>query len=357
MLELQEADRIDSMKITNDIFGSTQDGQDVERFTITNSRGHSVQLMSWGASILGVLVPDREGKIENINCVFDTLAPYLVKHPYFGSSVGRFANRIGGAKFTIDGTEYPLSVNHKTHQLHGGKTNFAFQNWESESYQDATGAGVRFSLSSPDGHEGFPGNLQVMNNYYWNDSSELSFQFTATTDMPTHVNLTNHSYWNLGGMGSGSILDHMLRIESDQYVEVDDESIATGTLSDVAGTPFDFRKLTAIGDRNDDLPETRGYDHCLVVRGEVGTLRDCARVHDPRSGRTMEVKTTQPGVQLYVGGSLPGGEKSAGVERHHAFCLETQHYPDTPNQESFPSTLLRPGDELKQKTIHRFSAE
>ena len=345
------------MKITNDIFGSTQDGQPVERFTITNSLGHSVQLMSWGASILEVRVPDRDGKLENVNSVFETLDPYLVKHPYFGSSVGRYANRIGGAKFSIDGVEYPLSVNHKTHQLHGGKTNFAFQNWQSESYQDETGVGVRFSLFSPSGHEGFPGNVHVMNDYHWNESSELSFEFTATTDMPTHVNLTNHSYWNLSGMGSGSILDHMLKMECDQSVDVDHELIPTGKFNDVAGTPFDFRQATAIGDHNDQLPQTKGYDHCLVVRGDVGTLRDCASVQDPKSGRVMEVKTTQPGVQIYVGGSLPGGEKSAGVEPHHAFCLETQHFPDTPNQESFPSTLLRPGDELKQKTVHRFSAE
>jgi aldose 1-epimerase len=349
--------RISGMEISSKEFGSTIDGQPVERFSLTNSHGHSVDIMSWGASLLDVRVPDREGRIANVNCVFKSLAPYLVKHPYFGSSVGRYANRIGGAKFTIDGIEYPLMVNHKTHQLHGGKDNFAFQNWDSEGYQDDAGVGVRFSLRSPDGHEGFPGNVCVTLDYHWNEQNELSFQFGATTDKPTHVNLTNHSYWNLAGIGTGTILDHQLKLESDQYVDVDQDSIATGKLKDVSGTPFDFRDATALGDRNDQLPQTLGYDHCLVVRGEIGTLRDCASVHDPKSGRHMKVQTTQPGVQLYVGGNLPGGEKSAGIEPHQAFCLETQHYPDTPNQDSFPSTLLRPGDVLNEKTVHRFSVK
>jgi aldose 1-epimerase len=353
----KKAARIGDMKIDNDTYGFTPGGQPVHRFTLTNSKGHSAQVMSWGASLLEVLVPDRRGKIENVNCVFNSLDRYLGKHPYFGSCVGRFANRIGNAKFTIDGKEHQLTVNHKSHQLHGGEHNFAFQNWQCESYQDASGVGVQFSFDSPDGDEGFPGNVHAVANYHWNESSELSLQFTATTDAATHVNLTNHSYWNLGGIGNGSILDHRLQMESDQFVDVDHDSIATGKINDVTGTPFDFRKATAIGERNDQLAETLGYDHCLVVRGEIGTLRQCARVSDPKSGRVLNVQTTQPGVQLYVGGHLPGGEASAGVNPNHAFCLETQHYPDAPNHASFPSTLLRPGDELNETTVFAFSAQ
>ncbi|WP_146515291.1 aldose epimerase family protein [Rubripirellula amarantea] len=342
------------MKIDKQSFGQTPDGQAVTRYTLTNSAGNSVQVMTWGASLLEVRVPDRLGNLENVNCVFDSLAPYLTKHPYFGSTVGRFCNRIGNAQFSIDGTQYSLTVNHGKHQLHGGIKNFAFKNWESESYQDESGGGVRFTLVSPDGDEGFPGEVSVTTDYHWNDANELAIKFTATTDAPTHVNFTNHSYWNLAGVGSGTMLDHLLTIEADQVLDVDGDLIPTGKFNDVEGTPFDFREPTAIGKRNDQLPATKGYDHCLVVRGEAGNLRSAARVVDPQSGRVMEVETTQPGMQLYAAGNLPGGDKSAGFGPHDAFCLETQHFPDAPNQPSFASTLLKPGEELEEVTVHRF---
>ncbi len=343
------------MKINTDVFGNTASGEPVPRFTLTNTAGHSVRLMSWGASLLEVHVPDRSGALVNVNAVFDSLTPYLSKHPYFGSTVGRFANRIKDARFTIDGKEYLLTANHGQHQLHGGKNNFAFQNWQSDSYQDDSGVGVRFHLKCPEGSEGYPGTVDVTTDYHWNDKNELSIRFTATTDAPTHLNLTNHSYWNLAGVGSGKMLDHQLQLESDQTLEVDDDIIPTGKLIDVTGTPFDFRSPTAIGDRNDQLPATKGYDHCMVVRGTLGQLRPCAKVVDPSSGRVMEVETTQPSVQLYAAGNLPGGEKSAGMGPHDAFCLETQHYPNSPNLDSFPTTLLRPGQELDETTVHRFS--
>ncbi len=343
------------MKIEPATFGQTTSGDDVTRYRLTNDHGHNVSVMTWGASLLEVKVPDRDGKLANVNCVFESLAPYLGKHPYFGSSVGRFCNRIGGAQFVIDGVPYALTANHGKHQLHGGFENFAFQNWTGESYETNGAVGVRFALSSPDGHEGYPGNLSVVADYQWNNANELTIEFTATTDKPTHVNLTNHSYWNLRGVGTGKMLDHVLQIHADQVLEVDKELIPTGKQLDVEGTPFDFRQPTAIGKHNDELTATKGYDHCLVVRGEVGTLRAAAVVVEPESGRVMEVETTQPGCQLYAAGNLPGGAASGGHGPHEAFCLETQHFPDSPHHENFPRTLLLPGEELKETTLHRFA--
>ncbi|MGB7347475.1 MAG: aldose epimerase family protein [Pirellulaceae bacterium] len=343
------------MQITTSPFGKTNDGQEVTRYTLTNSSGHSVSVMNFGATLLDVNVPDRDGKLANVNWCFDNLQPYLDGHPYFGSTVGRFCNRIGNARFTIDGKEYPLTVNHGKHQLHGGKVNFTYQFWDGESYEESNRIGVRFHLTSPDGQEGFPGTVKATVDYSWNDKSELTIQFTAITDAPTHVNLTNHSYWNLGGIGSGSAMGHVATIQAEKLLDVDDDLIPTGTLNTVEGTVFDFRKATAFGDRVDQLPATKGYDHCYVVDGEFGKLRPAARVVDPDSGRVMELETTQCGMQLYTANHLPGNEKSAGAGGHDAFCLETQHYPDAPNKSEFPTTLLKPGETLSETTVHRFS--
>jgi len=345
------------MQITETPFGETKNGQAVTRFTLTNSHGHSYSVMNFGATLLDVNVPDREGQLANVNWCFDRLQPYLDGHPYFGSTVGRFCNRIGGAKFTIDGHEYPLTVNHGKHQLHGGKVNFAYQFWAGETYETADQIGVRFTLTSPDGQEGFPGTLTAVVDYSWNDKSELTIAFTATTDAPTHVNLTNHSYWHLGGIGSGSAMGHVATIHADTLLDVDDELIPTGKFNDVDGTVFDFRQPTALGDRVDQLPATKGYDHCYVVNGEPGQLRVAAHVVDPDSGRVMELETTQCGMQLYTANHLPGDEGSAGAGGHDAFCLETQHYPDAPNKPEFPTTLLKPGETLSETTVHRFTVE
>jgi len=344
-----------TMKLTSEACGQAPTGQAVTRFTLTNSQGHSVAVMNWGATLLDVNVPDRDGTLANVNLCFDSLAPYLDRHPYFGSTVGRFCNRIGNAYFEIDGQGYDLTVNHGKHMLHGGKNNFAFQWWDAETFEDHDAIGVRFSLESPDGQEGFPGTVLVTTEYRWNDRDELRIRFTATTDAPTHVNLTNHSYWNLGGAGSGSALGHVALIHADQSLDVDEDLIPTGKLNDVQGTALDFRTATPLGDRVAQLPATNGYDHCYVVRGEAGQLRPAARVVDPQSGRVLEIETTQPGMQLYTANHLPGNEQSAGHGGHEAFCLETQHYPDAPNHPSFPSTLLRPGQSLREETIHRFS--
>ncbi len=343
------------MKIETSSFGTTTDGDQVTRYTLTNSHGHSVSVMNFGATLLDVNVPGRDGTVANVNYCFASLQRYLDGHPYFGSTVGRFCNRIGNATFTIDGKQYQLTVNHGKHQLHGGNKNFSYQFWKGETIESADFSGVRFSLRSPDGQEGFPGTVDAAVHYRWNDQNELVIEFTATTDAPTHVNLTNHSYWNLGGVASGTALDHVATIQADQLLEVDDDLIPTGKLNDVEGTVFDFRQPRALGDRVDQLPATKGYDHCYVVRGEPGKLRLAARVEDPKSGRILELETTQPGMQLYTANHLPGNEYSAGAGSHDAFCLETQHYPDTPNNPSFPTTLLRPGETLKETTVHRFS--
>lgn len=343
------------MKIETSSFGKTVEGDEVTRYTLTNSHGNHVSVMNFGATLLDVNVPDRNGKLANVNYCFDSLDPYLSGHPYFGSTVGRYCNRIGNAKFTIDGRDYPLTVNHGKHQLHGGKKNFTYQFWQGESYKTDEVVGVRFALTSPDGQEGFPGTVKVTVDYTWNDNNELAIRFSATTDAPTHVNLTNHSYWNLAGVGSGTAMEHVATIQADQLLDVDDDLIPTGKLNGVAGTVFDFRTPRAFGDRVDQLPETKGYDHCYVVRGEPGTLRMAARVEEPTSGRVLELETTQPGMQLYTANHLPGNERSAGAGGHDAFCLETQHYPDAPNKPSFPSTLLRPGETMEELTVHRFS--
>ena len=346
-----------TMTLTSEAFGKTQDGQIVTRFTLTNSHGHSVSVMNWGATLLDVNVPDRNGKLANVNLSFDSLEPYLSGHPYFGSTVGRFCNRIGGASFEIDGKTYPLTVNHGKHILHGGKKNFTYQRWDAEPIEKDDEIGVRFTLVSPDGQEGFPGTVTATTKYTWNNQNELAIRFSATTDAPTHVNLTNHSYWNLGGAGSGSAMDHVALIQADQSLDVDEDLIPTGKLNGVEGTALDFRTPTPLGDRVNQLPATKGYDHCYVVRGTIGQLRPAARVVDPESGRVLEIETTQPGMQLYTANHLPGNERSGGHGGHEAFCLETQHYPNAPNIESFPSTLLRPGETLNEETVHRFSVE
>ena len=356
-LTLADAYAENRMRIETSPFGKTADGQEVTRYRLINSQDHSVCVMNFGATLLDVNVPDREGKLANVNWCFEQIDPYLNGHPYFGSTVGRFCNRIGNAKFTINGNEYPLTVNHGKHQLHGGKVNFTYQYWDGESYETGDAVGVRFRLTSPDGQEGFPGTVEAVVDYSWNDKNELKIEFSATTDAPTHVNLTNHSYWNLGGVGSGSAMDHVATIQSDETLDVDDTLIPTGTLNSVTDTVFDFRQPRAFGERVDQLPATKGYDHCYVVRGEIGKLRSAAKVVEPKTGRVLEIETTQPGVQLYTANHLPGNETSAGAGGHDAFCLETQHYPDAPNKPSFPSTLLKPGETMRETTVHRFSVQ
>ncbi|MCC6507598.1 MAG: galactose mutarotase [Pirellulaceae bacterium] len=332
------------MKIETSDFGVTTDGQKVSLYTLTNSAGNVVQLTNYGAIITKVEVPDRSGKKANVMLGFPNLAGYLERHPYFGATVGRYANRIAGGKFQIDGKTYTLVTNNGPNHLHGGTVGFDMKVWQAETKQTADALVVVFRTESADGEEGYPGRLQVMAEYTWTNANELTFAFTATTDKPTVVNLTNHGYWNLAGAGQGNVLGTQLQLFCDRYLSVDDTLIPTGQLANVEGTPLDFRQPRTIGERIEMLPQTKGYDHCLVVNGAASTLRPAAKAVEPLSGRVMEVFTTQPGMQLYTGNHLSGAASAGGFKQHEGFCLETQHFPDSPNKPEFPTSLLRPGE-------------
>src|SRR5262249_34952971 len=289
---------------------------------------------------------------------FPSLDGYLQRHPYFGSAVGRYANRIAGGKFTLDGKTYTLAVNNGPNHLHGGKKGYDAVLWKTEPVSTPDYVGVRFRYTSPDGEEGFPGKLDITVTYTLTNTNTLTIDYAATTDKPTIVALTNHTYWNLAGAGNGDILKHELTVAADRYLPIDDTSIPTGELAPVKGTPFDFTQPHAIGERIGELKQephkTKGYDHCFVLRGQKGTLELAARVKEPTSGRVMEVLTTEPGVQLYCGNFLDGSPGGGGFKQHEGFCLETQHYPDSPNRSAFPSTVLRPGETYRTTTEHRF---
>ena len=345
------------LKVESVVWGQTKDGRNVHLFTLTNAAGNSVQMIDCGATIVTVNVLHRDGKRDNVNLGFPSLDGYLARHPFYGSTVGRFCNRIGKGLFSIDGEQYTLVANNSGNHLHGGSVGFDAQLWTAGTIAQDDKVGVRFRLTSPDGQEGYPGTLEVIADYTWDNENQLTYSFTAMTDKPTVVNLTNHAYWNLGGAGSGKILRHVLKIEADQRLDVDGTLVPTGKLVDVKGTALDFLSSHPIGDAIDQLPATKGYDHCYVVRGTQGTLRKAATVFDPASGRVMEMSTTQPGIQLYTANHLGGNESSAGFGGHEAFCLETQHYPDAPNRPEFPTTRLNPGETLSETTVHKFSVQ
>ena len=336
-------------------YGKTTDGRSVSRFTLTNAHGLAVDLTDFGAIVTSVKVPDREGNLANINVGFESLDGYLAEHPFYGATVGRYCNRIANGRFELDGETYELATNNGPHHLHGGDVGFDKYVWDTEIVENSDGVGIRFSRTSPDGEEGYPGNVDVGALYFLGNDDSLKVEFTASTDRATPINLTNHCYWNLNGATAGSVHDHVLQLEADEYLEVDDGAIPQRVAS-VAGTSFDFREAKSIGKHIADTPggENSGYDHCYVLRASNGELNLAARIHSPQSGRVMEIHTTQPGIQLYTGNFLDGTQ---GCERHGAFCLETQHFPDSPNQPNFPSSILRPGDVFKQTTVHRFSVE
>lgn len=350
-----------SMTIEKSAFGKTSAGKNVTLYTLTNSHGLIVKLIDYGATVVDVETPDKSGKLANITLSFPDLAGYTQRHPYFGSTVGRYGNRIAKGKFSINGQEFTLATNNGPNHLHGGKTGFDAVMWQAEEVKAADSVGVKFTYLSKDGEEGYPGNLNVTVTYSLTQADELRIDYSATTDKPTHVNLTNHNYWNLGGAKSGQILDHVLMIAADKYLPIDATSIPTGAPAEVQGTAMDFTKPTPIGERIDALKtpphETRGYDHCYVLRSHDGKLALAARVKDPKSGRVMEITTTEPGIQLYCGNFLDGSPGNGGFKQHEAFCLETQHFPDSPNQPSFPSTLLKPGQAYKSTTVHKFSVD
>jgi aldose 1-epimerase len=344
------------MQVTQESFGTTSDGTPVTLYTCRNSEGLVLKLTNYGAIVVTMEVPDREGNRANVNLGFPNLEGYLQRHPYFGATVGRYANRIAGGEFTLDGKRYSLAQNNGPNHLHGGIVGLDRVVWKGEVIESDDGVGVRFSYRSPDGEEGYPGNLDLTAIYRLTEKNELQMEFLATTDQATPVNLTNHCYWNLAGAGEGEIWDHELTLESDHYLAVDETLIPTGERVPVAGTPFDFTQPRTIGKRVREIEsDPIGYDHCYVLRGDAGQLRLAARVTEPRSGRVMEVLTTQPGMQLYTGNFLGGQAAEGGFGQHAGFCLETQHFPDSPNQDSFPSTILRPGETYRHLTVHRFS--
>jgi aldose 1-epimerase len=345
-------------------FGKTKDGTPVEIYTLTNRHGMTARVMTYGATLTELIVPDRTGKPADVVLGFDKLEPYLAGPPYFGATVGRVGNRIARGTFTLNGKTYHLATNNGPNHLHGGNKGFDKVVWKAEVLPSKAGEAVKFSYRSPDGEEGYPGTLDASVVYTLTDANELRLDYTATADKPTPVNLTNHSYFNLAGEGSGTILDEVLMIAADEMTPVDDTLIPTGKLAPVKGTAFDFTTPTAIGARIDKVPIAPpvGYDHNYVLRPAPAgqALRLAARVTDPKTGRTMDVRTTEPGVQFYSGNFLDGtitNRNGVPYQKHAAFCLETQHYPDSVNHPNFPSTILEPGTTYRSTTIYRFGIE
>ncbi|HXL52884.1 MAG TPA: aldose epimerase family protein [Gemmatimonadales bacterium] len=347
--------------VTRAPFGATPAGDAVDIFTLTNPHGLEVRAASYGGIIVSLLVPDRDGRRSDLVLGHDSLEEYLRDSSYFGAIVGRYANRIADARFTVDGQTYRLAANDGRNHLHGGRTGFARVVWRAAPFRTDHAAGVALSNSSPDGEEGYPGNLEARVTYTLTDRNELMVDSSATTDKTTPVNLTQHTYFNLAGDGAGDVLGHLLRIDADLMTPVDEHLIPTGALAPVAGGPFDFRSLTRIGARittdDEQLHRGRGYDHNFVLNRTGAGLVHAAEVVEPTSGRTLDVHTTEPGLQLYSGNHLDGsvsGKAGRVYGRRAGLCLETQHYPDSPNQPGFPSTLLRPGAQYRSRTVFAF---
>ncbi|HEX8148469.1 MAG TPA: aldose epimerase family protein [Pyrinomonadaceae bacterium] len=345
-------------------FGSTKGGEAVEIYTLRNGRGAEARVMTYGATLVSLKVPDRAGKFEDVLLGFDDLGTYETDTHYIGQVIGRYANRIAKGRFRLNGVEYKLAVNNGENHLHGGLRGFDKVVWRARPLDSKAGSAVEMTYVSRDGEEGYPGTLTVKVVYTLTETNDLRIDYSAVTDKDTVVNLTNHAYFNLGGHGSGDILGHLLTINADRFTPTDAGSIPTGELRAVKGTPFDFKRATAIGARisqdDEQLKFGNGYDHNFVVDGRAGVLRLAARASEPKSGRVMEVWTTEPGVQLYTGNFLGGtapGKGGAKYDRRHAFCLETQHYPDSPNRPEFPSTVLRKGGRFRSTTVYKFSSQ
>src|SRR5438128_4171741 len=348
-------------KVTKESFGKTPDGQDADIYTWTNRRGAEVKITSYGGIITSLRVPDRNGKLDDIVLGFDNLDAYLKGHPYFGAIIGRYGNRIAKGRFTLHGVEYKLAVNNGENHLHGGIKGFDKVVWKAKPRTVANSAALELTYLSKDGEEGYPGNLFVKVVYTLTNANELKIEYSATTDKDTVINLTSHSYFNIAGQGNGDILDHKLFINAARFTPTDAGSIPTGELKSVKGTPFDFTSAFRIGERiNDDdqqLKFGKGYDHNFVLNGRTGMLRQAAVVYEPTSGRSMEIWTTAPGIQFYTGNFLDGtltGKDGKVYQQRYGFCLETQHFPDSPNHPSFPTAVLRKGQQYHTITIHKF---
>ena len=345
-------------------FGETPDGQKVELYEFANSRGAKVKIMTLGGIITSVVVPDKRGALGEVTLGFDSLEEYLAGHPYFGAICGRVANRIAKGKFSIDGKNFTVATNNGPNHLHGGIRGFDKVVWKAQKIEKPGEVGVRLTYRSVDGEEGYPGNLDVEVTYTFNDDNELRVEYAATTDKATTLNLTNHAYWNLADAGKSDILGHRLSLRASHFLPVDEGGIPLGKLAPVQGTPLDFMtEAKTLGERIDKVPGAApgGYDHCYALDepNKEGAPALAARVVEPKSGRTLEILTTEPGVQLYTGNYLDGKLASRGAkfEKRHGFCLETQHFPDSVNQPNFPSTILMPGEKFHSTTIHRFGVE
>ncbi len=350
-----------SAAVTRAPFGRTLDGEAVESFTLTNAHGVELRAISYGGIIVSLRVPDRDGRLDDVVLGHDDLAGYLAKPAFFGALVGRYGNRIAGGRFTLDGRPYTLATNNGPNHLHGGVRGFDKRVWKAEPFERPGTAGLVLTRTSPDGEEGYPGNLAVRVTYTLTDRDEVGFEYFATTDKPTVVNLTQHSYFNLAGDGKRDVLGHELMIDADRFAPVDKTLIPTGVLAAVTGTPFDFRKPAAIGARiggdDEQLRNGGGYDHNFVLNRRGEGLAPAIRVFEPTTGRTLDIATTEPGVQFYSGNFLDGsitGKAGHVYGKRYGFCLETQHFPDSPNHPGFPSTVLRPGREYRSKTVLTF---
>jgi aldose 1-epimerase len=348
--------------VTKASFGALPDGTTVDLYTLTNASGVEMRVTNYGGIIVSLKTPDRTGKLDDIVLGMDSLEGYLKGVPYFGAIVGRYGNRIANARFTLDGKTYTLAANNGKNALHGGLKGFDKQAWKAEPFERAGEVGLVLTYLSPDGDQGYPGALSAKVTYTLTDRNELAVDYEATTDKATPINLTQHSYFNLAGAGTRDVLTHELTLNADRYTPVDATLIPTGELAPVDGTPFDFRTNTAIGARIDAAhPQIKfggGYDHNWVLTRQGDGLSLAARVVEPTSGRVLEVRTTEPGVQFYTGNFLDGtitGKGGRVYQKRYGFCLETQHYPDSPNKPSFPSSIVRPGTPLRSKTVFAFS--
>ncbi len=350
------------MKIAKDIFGTLDAGTEVTLYTLVNAQGMTARITPYGGTIVSLTAPDRDGTMGDVVLGFDTLDDYLDHSPFFGCLVGRYANRLAHAAFTLDGVKVQLEKNDGENALHGGREGFDKRVWNASARETSHGPALELSLVSPNGDQGYPGSLSVNVVYTLTAQGALCIDYTAWTDKTTVVNLTNHSYFNLSAGAAPTVLDHELMLNADAFTPVDGTLIPTGELRPVAGTPLDFREPTSIGARIDaddpQLAHGGGYDHNWVINGEAGALRLAARVTEPLTGRVMEVLTTEPGVQVYTANMMPSIEGKGGAvyQRRGAICLETQHFPDSPNKPEFPSTVLRPGQTFRSTTIYRFSA-
>jgi aldose 1-epimerase len=351
----QEKKENQTMSITKEIFG-TYDNKEVYLYSLKNGSGFTVRITNYGGIVTSILAPDKNEIFDNVVLGYNGLGGYLENAPYFGAIVGRYANRIAKGKFVLDGKEYTLAVNNGPNHLHGGIKGFDKVVWDAEEIKGENNPGLKLHYLSKDGEEGYPGNLDVTVIYSINDDNELKIEYSAKTDKPTPINLSHHSYFNLAGTSGRDILEQTLFIDANKYTFVDDSLIPTGELRDVAG-PMDFRKPMAVGRRIDNVPG--GYDHNYVLNNN-GIFARVAELSDSISGRTMEVFTDEPGMQFYSGNFLDGSITGIGgivYKKHFGLCLETQHFPDSPNHPEFPNTILKPANEYKQKTVYRFGVK